>query len=81
MKNRTIIVPCGRMHPTVAVSWHLCMTCRLPAEEGLAKICDVGMVRHQLSDLMTPQPMMTPLWAAPEVMKREKSNVKVRPGE
>ena len=39
----------------------------LLSEEGVAKIADVGMVRSQVKDLATPQPVMTPLWAAPEV--------------
>jgi serine/threonine protein kinase len=39
----------------------------LLSEEGLAKIADVGMVKHQLQGLATAQPVMTPLWAAPEV--------------
>lgn len=39
----------------------------LLSEEGVAKIADVGMVRAQVKDLVTAQPIMTPLWAAPEV--------------
>lgn len=39
----------------------------LLSEEGVAKIADVGMVRPQQQDLVTAQPIMTPLWAAPEV--------------
>jgi serine/threonine protein kinase len=39
----------------------------LLSEEGVAKIADVGMVRTQVKDLVTAQPVMTPLWAAPEV--------------
>lgn len=39
----------------------------LLSEEGVAKIADVGMVRSQVKDLVTAQPVMTPLWAAPEV--------------
>ena len=39
----------------------------LLSEEGVAKIADVGMVRPQVQDLVTAQPIMTPLWAAPEV--------------
>ncbi len=39
----------------------------LLSEEGVAKIADVGMVRPQLQELVTAQPIMTPLWAAPEV--------------
>lgn len=38
----------------------------LLSEEGVAKIADVGMVRAQVKDLVTAQPVMTPLWAAPE---------------
>ena len=40
----------------------------LLSEEGVAKIADVGMVRAQVKDLVTAQPVMTPLWAAPEVI-------------
>jgi hypothetical protein len=43
----------------------------------VAKIGDVGMVRPQVSDLVTAQPLMTPLWAAPEVLRRERAGVKV----
>lgn len=50
------------------------------AEEGVAKIGDVGMVRPQVSDLVTAQPLMTPLWAAPEVLRRERAGVKVGAG-
>jgi serine/threonine protein kinase len=39
----------------------------LLSEEGVAKIADVGMLRSQASSLVTAQPVMTPLWAAPEV--------------
>ena len=39
----------------------------LLSEEGVAKIADVGMVRSQVKELVTAQPVMTPLWAAPEV--------------
>lgn len=39
----------------------------LLSEEGVAKIADVGMSRAQVSDLVSAQPIMTPLWAAPEV--------------
>ena len=39
----------------------------LLSEEGVAKIADVGMTRSQVSALVTAQPIMTPLWAAPEV--------------
>lgn len=42
----------------------------LLSEEGVAKIADVGMVRAQVKDLVTAQPVMTPLWAAPEVIYR-----------
>jgi serine/threonine protein kinase len=42
----------------------------LLSEEGVAKIADVGMVRSQVKDLVTAQPVMTPLWAAPEVSHR-----------
>lgn len=41
----------------------------LLSEEGVAKIADVGMVRSQVKDLVTAQPVMTPLWAAPEVSR------------
>ena len=41
----------------------------LLSEEGVAKIADVGMVRAQVQDLVTAQPVMTPLWAAPEVSR------------
>jgi hypothetical protein len=47
------------------------------AEEGVAKIGDVGMVRPHVADLVTAQPLMTPLWAAPEVLRRERAGVKV----
>jgi serine/threonine protein kinase len=43
----------------------------LLSEEGVAKIADVGMVRSQVKDLVTAQPVMTPLWAAPEVRRAE----------
>jgi serine/threonine protein kinase len=39
----------------------------LLSEEGLAKVADVGMSRPQEADLVSAQPIMTPLWAAPEV--------------
>lgn len=39
----------------------------LLSEEGVAKIADVGMVKEQVKELVTAQPVMTPLWAAPEV--------------
>jgi serine/threonine protein kinase len=39
----------------------------LLSEEGVAKIADVGMVRTAVKELVTAQPVMTPLWAAPEV--------------
>ncbi|EFN52644.1 hypothetical protein CHLNCDRAFT_138527 [Chlorella variabilis] len=45
-------------------------------EEGVAKIADVGMVRPHMADLLTAQPLMTPLWAAPEVLRRERAGVK-----
>ena len=50
----------------------------LPAGEGVAKIADVGMSRRMLSDLATAQAIMTPLWSAPEVLRRERASVKVR---
>ena len=43
----------------------------------MAKIADVGMVRPHMADLLTAQPLMTPLWAAPEVLRRERAGVKV----
>ena len=41
----------------------------LLSEEGVAKIADVAMVRTQAGQehLISAQPIMTPLWAAPEV--------------
>lgn len=48
----------------------------LLSEEGNAKIADVGMVRAQDKDRVTAQRIMTPLWAAPEVMRREKTSIK-----
>ena len=45
--------------------------------EGVAKIADVGMSRRMLSDLATAQAIMTPLWSAPEVLRRERASVKV----
>lgn len=39
----------------------------LLSEEGVAKIADVGMSRRQEAALVSAQPIMTPLWAAPEV--------------
>ncbi|KAL3155148.1 hypothetical protein ABBQ38_011204 [Trebouxia sp. C0009 RCD-2024] len=48
----------------------------LLSEEGVAKIADVGMVRPQVQDLVTAQPIMTPLWAAPEVVRHERASVK-----
>ena len=48
----------------------------LLSEEGVAKIADVGMVRSQVKDLVTAQPVMTPLWAAPEVIRHERASVK-----
>jgi serine/threonine protein kinase len=43
----------------------------LLSEEGVAKIADVGMVRSAATNggLVTAQPIMTPLWAAPEVRR------------
>ena len=41
----------------------------LLSEEGVGKIADVGMVRTQVNGLVTAQPIMTPLWAAPEVRR------------
>lgn len=46
----------------------------LLSEEGVAKIADVGMVRSQVKDLVTAQPVMTPLWAAPEVSNNSKQS-------
>ncbi len=42
----------------------------LLSEEGVAKIADVAMVRTQAGQehLISAQPIMTPLWAAPEVL-------------
>ena len=48
----------------------------LLSEEGNAKIADVGMVRVQDRDRVTAQRIMTPLWAAPEVMRRERTSIK-----
>ncbi|KAL4424682.1 hypothetical protein ABPG77_004489 [Micractinium sp. CCAP 211/92] len=48
----------------------------LLSEEGTAKIADVGMLRRQASELITAQPVMTPLWSAPEVLRRERAGVK-----
>ncbi|KAK9807719.1 hypothetical protein WJX72_007116 [[Myrmecia] bisecta] len=48
----------------------------LLSEEGVAKIADVGMVRNQVKDLVTAQPVMTPLWAAPEVIRHERASIK-----
>ncbi|GMH35458.1 hypothetical protein BSKO_03326 [Bryopsis sp. KO-2023] len=48
----------------------------LLSEEGVAKIADVGMVRKQVKELVTAQPVMTPLWAAPEVMRKERASIK-----
>jgi len=40
----------------------------LLSEEGVAKIADVGMARAAPPGaLITAQPVLTPLWAAPEV--------------
>uniref|UniRef100_A0A1D1ZMC3 Protein kinase domain-containing protein n=1 Tax=Auxenochlorella protothecoides TaxID=3075 RepID=A0A1D1ZMC3_AUXPR len=44
--------------------------------EGVAKIADVGMSRRMVSDLATAQPIMTPLWSAPEVLRRERVSAK-----
>ena len=43
----------------------------LLSEEGVAKIADVAMVRTQAGQehLISAQPIMTPLWAAPEVLR------------
>ena len=49
----------------------------LLSEEGVAKIADVGMVRAQVQELVTAQPVMTPLWAAPEVGIHLQSAVKI----
>jgi serine/threonine protein kinase len=51
----------------------------LLSEEGVAKIADVGMVRSQVKDLVTAQPVMTPLWAAPEVRTRTCKHTLVAP--
>eukprot|EP00210_Caulerpa_lentillifera_P007764 g7409.t1 len=48
----------------------------LLSEEGNAKIADVGMVRTQDRELVTAQCIMTPLWAAPEVMRKQKTSTK-----
>jgi len=48
----------------------------LLSEEGNAKIADVGMVRAQDKEKVTAQRIMTPLWAAPEVMRRERTTIK-----
>eukprot|EP00803_Ostreobium_quekettii_P007334 evm.model.scf_2083.2 EVM.evm.TU.scf_2083.2 scf_2083:17341-27167(-) len=48
----------------------------LLSEEGVAKIADVGMVKVQVKELMSAQPVMTPLWAAPEVLRKESANIK-----
>ena len=48
----------------------------LLSEEGVAKIADVGMVRPQSKELMTAQPVMTPLWASPEVTRHERASIK-----
>ena len=52
----------------------------LLSEEGVAKIADVGMVRAQAKDLVTAQPVMTPLWAAPEVVRHERASIKASTG-
>jgi serine/threonine protein kinase len=49
------VVPCTQS-PNVLLS-----------EEGVAKIADVGMSRAQEAELVSAQPIMTPLWSAPEV--------------
>lgn len=46
--------------------------------EGVAKIADVGMSRRMVSDLATAQPIMTPLWSAPEVLRKERVSSKAR---
>jgi hypothetical protein len=33
---------------------------------------------RQVKDLVTAQPVMTPLWAAPEVVRHERASIKVR---
>ena len=43
----------------------------------MAKLADVAMVRPQAAELVTAQPVLTPLWAAPEVLRRERASVKV----
>eukprot|EP01025_Chloroclados_australasicus_P028487 TRINITY_DN2821_c1_g1_i7.p1 TRINITY_DN2821_c1_g1~~TRINITY_DN2821_c1_g1_i7.p1 ORF type:complete len:1255 (+),score=138.74 TRINITY_DN2821_c1_g1_i7:174-3938(+) len=48
----------------------------LLSEEGVAKVADVGMVRSQVKELVTAQPIMTPLWAAPEVVRHERASLK-----
>jgi serine/threonine protein kinase len=35
---------------------------------------------RQVKDLVTAQPVMTPLWAAPEVVRHERASIKVGPG-
>lgn len=52
----------------------------LLSEEGVAKIADVGMVRAQVKDLVTAQPVMTPLWAAPEVNFASSDNERMAQG-
>lgn len=34
------------------------------------------MVRAQVQELVTAQPVMTPLWAAPEVVRHERASIK-----
>ncbi|KDD72070.1 protein tyrosine kinase, partial [Helicosporidium sp. ATCC 50920] len=46
----------------------------LLTSEGVAKIADVGMSRRLVTNLVTAQPIMTPLWAAPEVLRRERTS-------
>ncbi|KAK9863425.1 hypothetical protein WJX84_000788 [Apatococcus fuscideae] len=50
----------------------------LLSEEGVAKIADVAMVRTQAGQehLISAQPIMTPLWAAPEVVRHERAGIK-----
>lgn len=43
--------------------------------EGVAKIADVGMSRRLVGNLLTAQPIMTPLWAAPEVLRRARTGI------
>ena len=52
----------------------------LLSEEGVAKIADVAMVRTQAGQehLISAQPIMTPLWAAPEVRIPSPSDLEVQ---